>query len=220
MQSKLLTITLTLLILAGVAYIVYENYVKKTLFQSGDIIFQTALTSQHQIIRIATKSKYSHCGIIYEKDGIFYVYEAAQPVKITPLNQWIAKGEHGSYTLKRLKNADKILTPQALAKIAAECEKHLGKDHDFISQWSDEKMYSSEYVWKVFDRALGIQLGELQKIGDFDLESLLNIAQAQAILESLFGGINNIPLDETIISPVAICNSDLLETIKDTYPGI
>ena len=84
MQSKILTVILTILILFGALYIVYEHFKKKTLFETGDIIFQTALTSQNQAIRYATKSKYSHCGIIYKKDGTFYVYEAVQPVKITP----------------------------------------------------------------------------------------------------------------------------------------
>ena len=220
MQNKILTIILTILVLAGAGYIVYENFKKKELFQSGDIIFQTALTNQHQLIRIATKSKYSHCGIIYKKDGIFYVYEAIQPVKITPLDQWIARGENGNYTVKRLKDAEKILTPRALAKIVSECDEHLGKDYDLTFEWSDDKMYCSEYVWKVYDRALGIQVGELQKLGDFDLKNLFNVPKVQALLEARYGGVNNIPLDEIVISPVAIFNSDLLEMVVDTYPRI
>jgi hypothetical protein len=35
--------------------------------QNGDIIFQPSQSKQSKAIQIATKSKYSHCGIIYKK---------------------------------------------------------------------------------------------------------------------------------------------------------
>ena len=101
-----------------------------------------------------------------------------------------------------------------------ECEGHLGKDYDLTFEWNDDKMYCSEYIWKVYDRALGIQVGELQKLKDFDLENLLNIPAVHALLEARYGGLNNIPLNETVISPAAIFDSDLLEMVKDTYPDI
>ncbi|MEZ4892959.1 MAG: YiiX/YebB-like N1pC/P60 family cysteine hydrolase [Saprospiraceae bacterium] len=62
------------------------------------------------------KSKYSHCGIVYRESGKFYVFEAVQPVKTTPLGEWIARGENGHYVVKRLKNADQILTPESTQK--------------------------------------------------------------------------------------------------------
>ena len=208
-----MTFILIIFILAGTAYIVYERFTKKSLFKSGDIIFQTSLTNQSQAIQIATKSKYSHCGIIYEEEGDFYVYEAAQPVKITPLDQWIARGENKSFAVRRLKDADKILTPEAQAKIKAEGRKFLGKDYDLTFEWSDDKIYCSELIWKIYDRALGIKIGELQKLGDFDLNS----PKVSPILEARYGGINNFPFDEPVISPLSIFNSQLLETVKDSY---
>ncbi|MDR2191885.1 MAG: YiiX family permuted papain-like enzyme [Endomicrobium sp.] len=215
MQSKILTAILSVLILAGAGYIAYESRKKKSLFKSGDIIFQTSLTSQNKAIQFATKSKYSHCGIIYKKDGVFYVYEAVQPVKSAPLDQWIARGENGYYVVRRLKDADKILTPEAQAKMEAEGKKFIGKDYDLTFEWSDDKIYCSELIWKVYDRALGVQIGELQKLGDFDL----SFPQAQTLLEARYGGINNVPFDETVISPISIFNSGLLETVKDAYPS-
>ena len=60
--------------------------------QDGDIIFQTSQSKQCEAVRIATNSKFSHCGIIYEINGKKYVFEAVQPVKITPFNEWIKHG--------------------------------------------------------------------------------------------------------------------------------
>ena len=80
--------------------------------QNGDIIFQTSKSGQSKAIQLATNSKYSHMGIIYENEGDYFVYEAVQPVKLTPLTEWINRGENKHYVIKRLKNSEAILTPE------------------------------------------------------------------------------------------------------------
>ena len=42
---------------------------KQSKFKAGDIIFQISKSSQSEAIQLATNSKYSHIGIIYEIDG-------------------------------------------------------------------------------------------------------------------------------------------------------
>lgn len=66
---------------------------ESTEFQNGDIIFQISKSEQSKAIQIATGSKYSHMGIIYKQGNDYFVYEAIQPVKLTPLNEWIKRGE-------------------------------------------------------------------------------------------------------------------------------
>lgn len=90
--------------------------------KDGDLIFQTSLSEQSKAIQLATKSKYSHCGIIYSENRQYYVFEAVQPVKTTALDQWIARGKDGHYVIKRLKNATQILTPETIQKIKQEGE--------------------------------------------------------------------------------------------------
>jgi hypothetical protein len=82
--------------------------------KNGDLIFQTSLSRQSKAIQLATKSKFSHCGIIYKEGNDYYVFEAIQPVKRTPLEKWIARGQDGKYVIKRLKNADQVLTPMVI----------------------------------------------------------------------------------------------------------
>lgn len=128
------------------------------------------------------------------------------------MNEWIKRGENGSHTLRRLKDAEKILTTDALAKLKAECDKFLGKDYDLVFEWSDDKIYCSELIWKAFDRALGIQIGELQNLKEFNLSA----SSLQALLEARYGA-DNISLDNFVISTPATFHSELLETVKDTY---
>jgi hypothetical protein len=181
---------------------------EKDEIKNGDLIFQTSLSRQSKAIQLATKSKYSHCGIIYREDGQYYVFEAVQPVKSTPLDKWIARGKDGHYVIKRLKNADKVLTVEALEKMKLEGEKFRGKDYDLTFEWSDDKIYCSELIWKIYQRATGIEVGKLEKLSDFDLASEI----VKAKMKERYG--SKIPMNEIVISPSAIFDSEVLMTVK------
>ena len=44
-----------------------------------------------------------------------------------------------------------------------------GKPNDSAFNWSDDRIYCSELVWKIFHRALKIGTGDLRKLKEFDL---------------------------------------------------
>ena len=140
-------------------------------FQDGDIIFQSSTSRQSLAIQLATHSKYSHVGIIYKVDGDLFVLEAVQPVKITPFKIWVSHGDNNHYVVKRLKNANQILTKEVINKMKQIGNKYTGKNYDLYFEWSDDRIYCSELVWKVFQEGAGVEIGELQKLSDFDLTS-------------------------------------------------
>ncbi len=177
--------------------------------QDGDIIFQISKSSQSKAIQLATNSKYSHMGIIYKKADSFFVYEAVQPVKMTPIKKWINRGVDKHYVIKRLKNAENVLTDETLNKMKSYGENFIGKSYDLYFEWSDDKIYCSELVWKIYKKNTGIEIGQLEKLSDFDLS---NEIVKQKIKER-YG--ENIPMNEKVISPAAMFNSTNLETIKE-----
>lgn len=185
-----------------------KSLADKDIIKNGDLVFQTSLSGQSKAIQLATGSKYSHCGIIYIENGQYFVFEAVQPVKTTPLDKWIARGENGHYVIKRLKNAEKVLTSETLGKMKAEGERFLGKNYDLTFEWSDDKIYCSELIWKIYQRATGLEIGKIQKLKDFDLTN----QAVQSKMRERYG--DKIPMDETVISPVAIYDSELLITVK------
>lgn len=223
-MKKILLTILTIGILAFLAYWGTEMYqfadgVKKDSVRlanfkleqevnNGDIIFQTSKSSQSKAIQLATNSKYSHMGIIYENDGQFFVYEAVQPVKLTPLSEWIKRGENGHYVIKRLENADQLLTSSTLTKMKQIGEQYKGKPYDIYFEWTDDKIYCSELVWKIYKQATDIEIGELEQLSDFDLTN--DIVKAK--MKERYG--DSIPMDEKVISPAAMFNSDKLVTVK------
>lgn len=184
-----------------------QKLIGQNVLRDGDLIFNTSLSRQSKAIQMATKSKYSHCGIIYKSNGRYYVFEAVQPVKLTPLDKWIARGENREYVIKRLKDSENVLTRDALERMHQIGKGFIGKNYDLTFEWSDDKIYCSELIWKVYQRATGIELGKPEKLKDFDLSNEI----VQTKMRERYG--NDIPLNETVISPKAIFESELLETI-------
>jgi hypothetical protein len=169
----------------------------------GDIIFHESRSSQSRAIQLATKSRYSHMGILYRERGQWFVYEAVQPVKSTPLDEWIRRGKDGRFVVKRLRDTRR-LTPAALTRLRSAGERYRGRDYDLYFEWSDDRIYCSELVWKMYKNAIGVEIGRLQKLRDFDLSH----PAVRSKMRERYG--NRIPADQPVISPAAMFESTLL----------
>lgn len=175
--------------------------------RDGDIIFHTSRSAQSTAIQRATRSRYSHMGMILHRDGTPFVFEAVSTVKFTPLAQWIARGDRGHYVVKRLGDADTRLDESGAARLRAYATALAGRPYDLTFEWSDTRIYCSELVWKAYERAVGVRLGETQQLGDFDLRDPVVAAK----LRERYG--TKVPLRETVISPQAMFDSPLLVTV-------
>lgn len=172
--------------------------------QDGDLVFHTSRSAQSLAVQRATGSKYSHMGMVFLKHGQPYVLEAVSTVRYTPLAQWAARGSNGHLEVKRLTDG---LSPAQAARLRTEAERYLGKPYDLTFEWSDQRIYCSELVWKSYERALGIRIGETQKLRDFRLDD----PAVAAKLRERYG--KAVPLDETVISPVAMFRAKNLQSV-------
>ena len=144
-------------------------------------------------------------GVIFKRGGNPYVFEASAKVKYTPLREWIARGRNGDYVLKRLSAG---LTGQQVERLRLAARYFEGRPYDFTFEWTDQRIYCSELVWKLYDRALGIHIGELQHLRDFDLSG----AAVRAKMLERYKG--DVPLDELVISPAAMFESKALQDVS------
>lgn len=174
----------------------------------GDIIFQQSKSSQSKAIEDATGSKITHMGIIIIDNSIPHVYEASNVVKITPLSEWVLQGENEEYLIKRLKNSKEILTSETLLKMLKVARELDNKPYDVKFQWSDEKLYCSEFVWKVFKNGAGIELCPLKKFSDYNLES----EEVKKLLEKRYN--KDLNKNEPVVAPVDIYESEILHDIR------
>lgn len=176
-------------------------------FKDGDIIFHTSKSSQSKMIQEVTESNLTHCGIIFFQNGKPFVFEAVQPVKITPLKDWIKRGVGGKYIVSRVKTP---LNKVQIDQMYGYAKKQLGKSYDMKFQWSDTKMYCSELVYKVFS-AGGIYVATPNKFSDYNLESEI----VKDAINSRYG--NSINVNEKVVTPVDIYKSSSVKTIFNNY---
>ena len=184
------------------------NLVKTNSLQNFDIIFQTSHSAQSVAIQLATHSPYSHCGIVYWRNGKCFVWEACNGVTETSVEEFIARGEGAHFVLKRLKNGS-LLNKTAAGRIEGVFKEYKGRPYDLYFGWSDDKLYCSELVWKLYKKGFDIELGTTQQLQDFDLSNPV----VKLKLRQRYGSI--LPLTETVISPADIFHSNKLVTVTE-----
>jgi len=147
-------------------------------------------------------------GLVLMRDGKPFVLEAVARVQITPFPEWVRQGEGGRYVAKRLRDGTLLSDPAKLSALRRAAQAFAGRPYDPYFEWSDERLYCSELVWKAYDRGLGVHLGALAPLSSFDLSSRL----VKGKLTERYG--EKVPLDERVISPAAIFASPLLDEAR------
>lgn len=171
--------------------------------QDGDVVFQSLPHGPVVwAIEGVTKSPYSHCGIVGQRDGQWVVYEAIGSVRITPLKEYLWRGRRGGFVVYRLRDEHREHIPETLRC----CEKYLGRPYDIRYRLDDEKIYCSELVYKAFrDATDGQQLGDLVKFGD------MNWGPYEVLIRQIEGG--PVPVDREMITPRDLAKARQLEPV-------
>ena len=200
-MKKIIGATLVLSLLL----ITYAFKQTKPLYNNGDIVLQTTNGETGKAIQLATHSKFNHCGVLFFENNEWVVYEAVQPVGKISLSDF---NKRGKATVMRLKNASTILTASAIQKLKTIYKTYDGKNYDTKYNWSDDELYCSELVYKLYFNGLGIELCKPRHLKDFDLSNPLVKKQ----LDIKYN--NHIPLDEPMVAPSDIETSNLLQIIN------
>ena len=174
--------------------------------RDGDIVFQYSGSKQCAAIAQATRSPYTHCGIVFIEDGKPMVWEAIGPVLKTAYPEWAKHGVNDHVVIKRLKDAAP-LTREHVAAMKAEGEKEMGRPYDLRFNMDDEYIYCSELVWKIYERGAGLHVGAIERLGNMDFSG----AEARRVLKERFG--SAFPADQDVITPASIFRSALLFTV-------
>ncbi len=176
-------------------------------YHAGDIVFQESHSMQCEAVKAATGSQWSHCGIVLPHAGKLMVLEAVQPVQWEEIDAWKKRGNNNVMKVKRLKS-DSVLTDEAIAKMVKFGEPLVGKNYDIYFNWSNTEWYCSELVWKIYKDALGLDVGTLKPLKDYNLQHPL----VKEIMQQRYG--SSPPLNELMISPGAIFESALLKDVE------
>ncbi len=192
--------------------------------RTGDIVFQESGSSQSAAIMLASRSLYTHTGLIeIDGDGHVFVVEAVGPVKRTPLPDWIARGTGGRITVKRLQSLDE----KAARAVLAAAHAYDGRPYDFYFYEGRDAIYCSELVNLAFQDGGGIKIGNQQKLRDLHIDN----AAARALIESrwrehplcrdgkadTFQNCYPRILEQTLVTPASVARDSRLETVFSNF---
>ena len=170
-------------------------------FQSGDVVLQASTSERSALIRKASRSPYSHVGLVeVAKDGVF-VIEAVQPVSRTPLATWVARGEGQWVTVLRPKELD----PKARARVIAAARRELGKPYDARYRWDDERLYCSELVVKAFARGASLAVGRQEQVKSLALTRE----------ELAFGVRHGVWPEQSLVTPGSLAEDEAFDVIAE-----
>lgn len=172
--------------------------------RSGDLVFHRSTSAQARLLEVVTGSPLGHVGVVVIRADGPWVLEAVEPVSLTPLRAWAARAADGRIAIRRLRDADTVLTPETRERMVALGRSWLGKHYDARFAWTDDRLYCSELVYKLFRDGAGVELGAPHPLGDYDLSD----PEVHAAAMQRFGGV--VPTDALVVAPVDVYDDDEL----------
>src|SRR5512133_3112574 len=175
--------------------------------RAGDLVFETSTSSQSWAIQWATRSPWSHVGIVdVGADGTFDV-EALGKVSRTPWRAWRRRARRGGDLL--------VLRPRAVpepsrAAAVDRAKAFLGRRYDPRFGWGDDRIYCSELVVKAYERAAGVSFGKRERLKD------LRILGLKGAIEKRWGG--PVPENLELVTPASIAEDARLERVYEGRP--
>jgi len=192
--------------------------------KTGDIVFQKTETSASDAIMLASGTQYTHVGIVeLDKAGKPHVIEAVGPVRVVPLDQWIANGTDKRVTVKRLKGLDEKAAKQATHR----ARYYLGRPYDHFFYESHDQIYCSELIHIAFKEGPKISVGEQQKVRDLKIDT----AAAQGLIKQRwkahplckaksagsFKACYGLIMEQTLVTPASIARDPRMEMIYTSF---
>ena len=178
--------------------------------KDGDLIFIKSQSSQSALLKLVTKSEWTHVGLVFKNDKGWDVIEAVQPVKWTSLYSFVRRSHQYSFEVYRaLFDFDPTL-------VKAHAEEQLHKNYDLIFGWDHERWYCSELAWKAYEKGAQEHIGSLQKVGDLEVSDPRVLNEAKKRFNG-YGLTFNAEewLSTEVITPVQMMKSEKVQKVLD-----
>lgn len=175
-------------------------------YKNGDILFIKCKSDLSSPIQLATRSEYTHCAMFWSIKNKPFVVEAYSEVELTPFHQFMQNREGKLLLVKRLKNHLHYFTKEVERAIEAQWFNWMAKPYDGYFRWSDDRLYCSELVYKLYLKA-GFQLCSPKTLDQYALDS----PEVKAELETRYNG--RVPMHEFMVAPVDLVHSKHLDTL-------
>ena len=188
-----------------------QDFLKlKDLLRTGDIVFQYTKSGVSSITESITSSPITHVGIIIVEDNKVSVFEASNKVKFTKLKKFLLKSKNGWLAVKR---PAEELSIQQRKLLKENTKQWLNKPYDIKFSWSDEKIYCTELIYKMYEN-IGVKISDLQRISDI-IEDNEDNTILNSYIKKVYGKRKNVKQNEFILTPVLLFYSQKLKHLTD-----
>jgi hypothetical protein len=180
------------------------------LLRDGDVIFIRIANALYRRVAETSQSWESHVGILFSRaDGSWEVAESTVPIaKKTPLDRFIARSEHGRFTILRSRTE---LQPAQQERLRQAAESRMGKFYHLGFNYDSPRLYCSKLVFDSYREATGIELGQLQT---FRQLMAANPAAPIRFWRIWFFGV--IPWERRCITTTSLLTSPQLQLVCET----
>lgn len=192
--------------------------------RNGDLVFQESGNSQSKAIALASRSLYTHVGLVeIGAGGRAQVIEAGAKVHTTPIEEWIERGTAGRLTIKRVRG----LSEDDAKKAIAAAHVYDGRPYDFYFHDDKETIYCSELVHRAFAEGPGLTVGKVEHVRDLHIDN----AAVRSIIEARwqrhplcadnaahdFDSCYKIILGQTLVTPAAVARDPQLDLVFSNF---
>ena len=162
--------------------------------REGDVIFHASDSRQAPMLRYATMSPVTHCGIIVDKGGTLYVLEAEGKVQLTSIDKFIQRGIGKCYMVRR---PSKDLGQHIRYK------QFLGMKYDIAFKFDNGKYYCSELVYDIYKNQYGVKLCDPRPLKDYHTLGIEKEAKRRGM-----------KMDQLMVAPVDILESPFFKVVR------
>lgn len=192
--------------------------------KTGDLVFQTTSGGQSTAIMFASRSIYTHMGMVeLDKAGKPLVIEAVGPVRTIPFSKWIAKGVGQRVTIKRIRGLSEADANSAVARAHV----YDGRPYDVFFYETRDAIYCSELVHAAFKEGPNLSLGVEEKVSDLKID---NVAAKKLIEQrwrkhpacqtkqtANFKTCFNLILNQKLVTPASIARDAKLDLVYTNF---
>lgn len=200
------TLVLSILFIANLAFA--NSAPLEKAIAEGDIILIQSQSEQAPAIAEGTQSVWTHVGIIIKKAGDWHVAESVGPLQVNSLKSFIGRSKSKSYKVMRNQKFSQKMLPRLYVALYK-----YNQPYDIFFEFSDDRIYCSELVYKVFRDVTGTPVGRLQKMKDLKLDG----PYVSKLIEDRLTAIGKeLDLEEPIITPVGLLDDKNLTFVHES----
>ncbi|MEM6990899.1 MAG: YiiX/YebB-like N1pC/P60 family cysteine hydrolase [Myxococcota bacterium] len=176
---------------------------------TGDLVFVQGGSRHASALGAAMPGELNHVGLVFVTSDGPQVVSAGKKLDQASYDQWLRHNSASHIVVKRLKDAEALLTDEKLLPLKQFSFTSRGRDYDYSFDWDDTNLYASEYVHKAFVKGPGVELGKKETLASLGLDA----ATAKAIGDK-YGG--TVDVNTEVVTVASIFADERLSTVFDS----